>query len=149
MIWLLSAFGLWLAFNVAASYAPLALAKRISPGRLPASLLARNEARRVRFYVGNNTRSYAFTSWAPPYLVVVVFDSEFFSKAQPDMIRFVVAHELGHAAAGHHIKRWLAVVTLAALLPPVRRWLVRQEAAADAYAEQLTGMKKEFFPQLV
>lgn len=138
----------WIVFNIAASYAPLIVAERISPGRLPVELLARGEARYVRFYVGNNVSSYAFSSWAPPLWTVVVFDRAFFRKATPELVRFVVAHELGHAAAHHHIWRWFAVVTGLALFPAVRRMLARQEATADAYATFLTGFKKEHFSQL-
>ncbi len=138
----------WVAFNVAASYAPLILAERISPGRLPAELLKRREARRVRFYVGNNHSSYGFSAWAPPLWTVVVFDRGFFQRASPELVRFVVAHELGHAAAGHHVWRWFAVVSGAVLLPVTRRWLERQEHTADNYATLLTGFKKGFFDQL-
>ena len=138
----------WVAFNVAASYAPLIVAERISPGRLPAELLALGEARYVRFYVGNNKASYAFSAWAPPLWTVVVFDRSFFRKASPELVRFVVAHELGHAASHHHIWRWFAVVSGLALFPAVRRMLTRQEQTADAYATLLTGLKKEFFQQL-
>lgn len=138
----------WLAFNVAASYAPLIIAERISPGRLPAELLALGEAQYVRFYVGNNASSYAFSAWAPPLWTVVVFDRRFFQQATPELVRFVVAHELGHAAARHHVWRWFAVVSGLALFPAVRRMLARQEETADAYATFLTGFKKEFFEQL-
>lgn len=138
----------WVLFNVAASYAPLILAERISPGRLPAELLKRREARRVRFYVGNNHSSYGFSAWAPPFWTVVVFDRRFFQRASPELVRFVVAHELGHAAAGHHVWRWFAVVSGAVLLPFIRRELDRQEAIADIYATFLTGFKKEHFSQL-
>ena len=149
MIWFVFAlFSMWLLFNVCASYAPLLLADRISPGRLPAELLKRDEARRVRFYVGDNRISYAFSAWAPPLWTVVVFDRAFFQRASPELVRFVVAHELGHAAAGHHVSRWFAVVSGAALFPAVRRWLSRQEETADHYATLLTGFKKEHFSQL-
>lgn len=144
---LLVALLLWLAFNLAASYAPLMLAERISPGRLPAELLSYADKTRVRFYVGHNVRSYAFNVWAPPY-TAVVFDKQFFLNAGPDLIRFVIAHELGHATYRHHIKRWFSVVTGAALFPGVRRWLARQEGSADDYAERLTGYSKSMFPQL-
>lgn len=137
----------WLLFNFAAGYAPLMLAERISAGRLPVELLAYSNRMRVRFYVGNNARSYAFNVWAPPY-TAVVFDRAFFLTAPPDLLRFVLAHELGHAASRHHIYRWLAVVTGAALFPGVRRWMLRQETVADEYAERLTGLSKSMFPQL-
>lgn len=149
MIWFfVTLTAAWVVFNVAASYAPLIIAERISPGRLPAELLALGEARYVRFYVGNNASSYAFSAWAPPLWTVVVFDRSFFRKASPELVRFVVAHELGHAASHHHIWRWFAVVTGLALFPAVRRMLARQEQTADAYATFLTGFKKEFFEQL-
>ena len=147
MTWALILAALWVLANLAASYAPLALSERISPGRLPVELLARGEARRVRFYVGETVASYAFSAWAPPW-TVVIFNRRFFARATPELLRFVVAHELGHAAAGHHILRWVAVVSGAALLPAVRRALARQEDSADAYATRLTGFKKEFFEQL-
>ena len=147
MIWLtvIGFIVVWVAFNVAAAYAPLLLSERISPGRLPTELLARGEARRVRFYVGTCVSAYAFSSWAPPLWTVVVFDRRFFRQATPALLRFVVAHELGHAANGHHVLRWCAVVSGAALLPAVRRALARQEEQADAYATFLTGFKKEHF----
>lgn len=147
MIVALSMLLLWFAFNLAAGYAPLMLAERISPGRLPAELLSYADKTRVRFYVGHNVRSYAFNVWAPPY-TAVVFDRAFFLSAGPDLIRFVIAHELGHAAKRHHIKRWLSVVTGAVLFPGVRRWLAKQEWSADDYAERLTGLHKSMFPQL-
>ena len=135
---------LWAAFNFATPYAAAHLAQRISPGRLPAELLRRGEARRVRFYVGRCAQSYAFSAWAPPY-TVVIFDTQFFSRATPEMLRYVVAHELGHAARHHHVWRWLAAVTLTAYLPAVRRALLRQEVTADDYAEGLTGFRREHF----
>ena len=147
MIAVLVVLVLWVLFNLAAGYAPLMLAERISPGRLPAELLSYADKTRVRFYVGHNVRSYAFNVWAPPH-TAVVFDRTFFLNAGPDLIRFVIAHELGHAAARHHIKRWLAVVSGAALLPSVRAVLQRYERVADEYAERLTGLSKSMFPQL-
>lgn len=145
MSWLLLLPLAWLLFNLSASYAPLILAERISPGRLPAELLVRGEARWVRFYVGNNVASYAFSSWAPFFGTAVVFDRAFFRRATPELVRFVVAHELGHAACHHHRWRWFAVVSGVAILPAVRRALARQESVADAYATALTGFKPEHF----
>lgn len=135
---------LWLGFNLASPYAAAHLAQRISPGRLPAELLRRGEARRVRFYTGKCAQSYAFSAWAPPY-TVVIFDQMFFARATPEMLRYVVAHELGHAARHHHVWRWLAAVTLTAYLPVVRQALLRQEGTADDYAEGLTGFRREHF----
>lgn len=129
----------WVFFNLLAGYAPLMLAERISPGRLPAGCLRGNSSLRVRFYVGNNVRSYAFNVWAPPY-TAVIFDRKFFLHAPQDVIRFVIAHELGHARYNHHIKRWLAVVSGAILLPSVRRTLLRFEQDADVYAMKITGI---------
>ncbi len=147
MITVFALLVLWVLFNFLSSYAPLMLAERISPGRLPAELLSYADKTRVRFYVGDNVCSYAYNVWAPPH-TAVVFDREFWLQASPDMVRFVVAHELGHAAARHHIKRWLAVVSGAALLPSVRAMLQRHERMADQYAERLTGLPKSMFPQL-
>ena len=138
----------WVAFNLLASYAPLLLAERISPGRLPAELLARGEARTMGFYVGKNRMSYAFSCWVPPDRTIVVFDEAFFRRATPELLRFVIAHELGHAASNHHVWRWFAIVSGAAFFPFVRRRLARHEDEADAYATKLTGFKKEFFEQL-
>jgi Zn-dependent protease with chaperone function len=143
---LLVLFVLWVLFNLLAGYAPLMLAERISPGRLPADLLNEKNAR-VRFYVGENVRSYAFNVWAPPY-TAVVFDRRFFQNASPDLLRFVIAHELGHAKMKHHIQRWIAIVSGLALIPAVRQQFVRQEQDADLYAEMVTGMHKSSFPQL-
>jgi hypothetical protein len=138
-------FILWVLFNLLAGYAPLMLAERISPGRLPA--YAWWDDKRVRFYVGRNVRSYAFNVWAPPF-TAIVFDRDFFEHAGPDLFRFVVAHELGHARWKHHIRRWFSVVTGAALLPAVRRRWQQYERDADTYAEMVTGLPKSMFPQL-
>ena len=136
---------IWVVFNLLAGWAPLLLADRISPGRLP--VWAWGKGVSVRYYVGENVRSYAFNVWAPPF-TAVVFDREFFTHAGPDLFRFVVAHELGHARMHHHIHRWLAVVSGLALLPSIRKRLSQQEVLADEFAERLTGFPKSMFPQL-
>lgn len=138
----------WVLANLAAPYAALLLAERISPGRLPAELLRRGEARGVQFYVASTTMSYGYSCWAVGRGAVVVFNREFFRRATPELVRFVIAHELGHAAAHHHVWRFLVIVSGAVLLPPVRRLLLRHEVEADDYAEELTGFKREHFEQL-
>lgn len=142
---------LWLVFNWAAPFATLVGATRISPGRLPASLLTSAAARRVRFYVADLPRGkrigLGFSIWAPPFSVVV-FDRRFFAQASAPMIRFVVAHELAHFSLGHHRTRWLAVVTGMVLLPLVRRRLARTEDEADVEATRRTGLSKSLFPGL-
>lgn len=148
MLWVTMGVVLWLLANLAAPYAALLLAERISPGRLPAELLARGEARAVEFYLANTTMSYGYSCWLPGRGTMVIFNREFFRRATPSLVRFVVAHELGHAVSHHHYWRWAAVVTGAVLLPWVRRVMLRHEAEADAYAERLTGFKREFFDQL-
>lgn len=139
--------GLWLLLNLVAPYSMLARAERCSPGRLPAELLKRGEARSVYFYVGPTAMSYAVSLWAPGLGAVVVFNADFFRRAPPDLVRWVVAHELGHAAHNHHIIRWLFICTGAVLFPWVRRELERHEQAADIYARLLTGIDKEKFAQ--
>ena len=146
MTWpfLLALLTLWVLFNWAAPFATLLHAERISHGRLPAELLVWDDARRVKFYMSRLKRGYGFSIWAPPWSVVV-FDKAFFSHASAPLVRYVVAHELAHFSLGHHRKRWFAVVTGAALLPPVRRWLRRMEDEADAVAEHRTGYDRKQF----
>ena len=134
----------WLLFNWAAPLASLYKAERLGLGRLPADLLQWPPAKRIRFYLGDLRHSYGFSVWMWPY-TVVVFDRKFFSAASGDLIRFVVAHELGHARGKDHVQRWLAVVTGVALLPVMRRRFVKQELAADRYAIALTGFRRDQF----
>ena len=146
MIWL-SLLLLWVLFNWAAPLAVLARAERLGLGRLPADLLRRPEARRVRFYLGSLRRSYGFSVWLWPW-TVVVFDRRFFSGASGDLVRWVVAHELGHALRGDQVERWWAIVTGAVLLPAARRRLRWHETNADLYAIALTGLRRDMFEQL-
>lgn len=139
--------GLWLLFNLLAPYTVLLRAERISWGRLPAALLTSVRDRKVRFYMMSLSGGYGYSVWAPP-LNLVVFDRTFFARANPALIRYVVAHELAHFSLGHHRKRWLAVVTGLAFFPAVRRWLVRMEDEADRLAEKRTGLVRSSFPEL-
>lgn len=150
MIWLLLLLpALWLLFNLVAPYVPLIEAERVSPGRLPRELLARGEAKYISFYIGPTRFSYAYSAWAPGKGTVVIFNREFFRRAPPDLVKWVVGHELGHAAAGHHRWRWAAIVSGAVLIPWVRRRLEKHERSADTYALLLTGIKKERFAQFL
>ena len=137
----------WLVFNWAAPFAVLAQAERIGRGRLPGELLTWSRDQKVRFYTARLSGGYGFSVWAPPWSVVV-FDKDFFAQASPPLVRFVVAHELAHFSLGHHRARWLAVVSGAALVPAVQRWLVRMEGEADAWAEERTGLRRGSFSQL-
>lgn len=149
MWWVLSILALWLLFNWVSPFAALlsTQAKPISRGRLPAELLRWGKDKEVRFYVADLKRGYGFSVWAPPWSVVV-FDKRFFTNAYPNMIRYVVAHELAHFSLGHHRERWLMVITGLVILPSVRKRLHEMEAEADAEAERVTGFKRSFFPQL-
>lgn len=147
MIWLLLIIPLWLLFNWAAPFATLVNAEPLGLGRLPADLLKRPEARRIRFYLGTLRRSYGFSVWLWPW-TVVVFDRRFFAAASGDLVRFVVAHELGHALHRDHVQRWWAIVTGAVMLPVVRRRLVQHEHNADYYAMMLTDLRRDMFKGL-
>lgn len=141
------ALAVWLLFNWAVPFATLVRAERLGLGRLPADLLKMPEAQRMRFYLGTLRRSYGFSVWLWPW-TVVVFDRRFFAGASGDLVRFVVAHELGHAERGDHVARWWAVVTGVALLPAMRRRFVLHEVNADMYAIYRTGLRRDMFKQL-
>ena len=134
----------WLALNWLSPLATLAAADPLSGGRVPAELLERARALRARFYVANLTRGPGFSAWVWPRYIIVL-DRTFLSRLTPEHVRFVMAHELGHVALGHLRWRCLAMTSGAALLPLVRRRLEAHEAAADAYAELITGFKREHF----
>lgn len=110
-------------------------------GNLPGEILYRANANRVRYYRAKLDRGFAFTVWSWPYRIVVIND-DFLALSRPDIIRFVLAHELGHIVLGHSFARWISVVTGMALFPSVRRWLGRNEGDADEYAEQLSGVQR-------
>lgn len=145
--WLLAVLAVWVTFNWVAPFAVLVRAQPISRGRLPAELLAWDRDGAVRFYTASLIGGYGFSLWAPPWSVVV-FDRDFFSRASPPLVRFVIAHELAHFTLGHHRKRWLAVVSGLVLLPQVRYALRAMEGEADAVAERRTGSKRSDFSQL-
>lgn len=138
---------LWVGFNWSSPLALLGDAEELSLGRLPAELLARVRAHKVRFYLSALRRGPGFSAWVWPWSFVV-FDRQFFRHASPELVRYLIAHELAHFALRHPQRRWLVVVTGVVLLPPVRRWLARCEDEADAFAEKLTGFRREFFDQL-
>lgn len=146
MIWFLLIIPLWILFNWAAPLASLYKAERLGLGRLPADLLRLHPrvSRHIRFYLCDLRHSYGFSVWMWPY-TVVVFDRKFFSAASGDLVRFVVAHELGHTKGKDHVQRWWAIVTGVALLPAMRRRFVKQELAADRYAIALTGFRRDQF----
>lgn len=134
---------LWLLFNWVAPMATMVNTERISPGRLPRELFAADEARRVRFYLSAlHGRGWGFSVWAAPWSVVV-FDRAFFMTAPSDVVRYVIAHELGHHHLGHHWRRWWLVVFGVAFTPLGRRVLAGFEQAADLYAFRLTGLTPE------
>ncbi len=144
---LLSAAILWLSFNWVAPFAILVRSQPLSPGRLPHELFTSQAARAVKFYTAELQFGYGYSVWAPPWNMVL-FDHAFFQRAHPDLVRFVVAHELAHFTLGHHRKRWLLVVLGLALLPQVQRMFVRFEHEADAEAARRTGFPRSAFPQL-
>ena len=145
--WVLVLLCFWVLFNWVAPFAVLIDATRLGRGRIPAELLVWSQDRGVRFYTAQLSGGYGFSVWAPPFSVVV-FDMDFFARASPPLVRYVVAHELAHFSLGHHRKRWFAVVTGVVLLPWVRRRLVYMEHEADAEAEIRTGYNRSLFPQL-
>jgi len=147
MTWVISLLFLWLMLNLLAPYAVLARSQRISIGRLPAELLTLPVYRGVRFYMAELRGGYGFSVWAPP-LNLVVFDKGFFAHASPQLIRYVIAHELSHFSLGHHRWRWFAIVSGAVLLPPVRKWLRKMEEEADVEASRRTGLSRMLFPEL-
>ena len=142
------AVALWVAWNVAAPYATLRGAARISPGRLPRELFTGAAARRVRFYVAELRGGYGYSLWAPPAMNLVVFDRAFFDRAGMDLLRFVIAHELAHFARGHHRRRWLLVTCGLAATRWGRERLMRYEREADAEATQRTGFVRANFTAL-
>ena len=141
--------GLWLVFNLSAPYAVLLRAQPISWGRLPMELLTSETDRKVRFCMTKLTGGYGYSVWSPLGLNLVVFDKGFFAHARPDLIRFVIAHELGHFHQNHHKKRWVAIVTGLVLIPAVRRWLLRMEDDADVEATKRTQFTRNMFPELL
>lgn len=147
LTWVLVLFTFWVLFNWAAPFAVLTHAEQINRGRLPAELLEWNKDQKVRFYVAQLSGGYGFSIWAPPWSVVV-FDKDFFARASPPLVRFVIAHELAHFNLGHHRWRWLAAVSGLILLPAVRRWLRAMEDEADLAAYWRTGSKRSDFSQL-
>ena len=138
---------LWIVFNLVAPYVVLLRAERIGWGRLPAELLMSAQDKKVKFYITSLKGGYGFSVWAPG-MPLIVFDKGFFRGATPPLLRFVIAHEMGHFHQHHHIKRWMMVVTGLVLVPAVRRWLARMEDDADAEAARRTGFSRKLFPEL-
>ncbi len=130
----------WLIFNWLAPLSLLSYCQRISIGRIPKNILDAADAHHVRFYVGKLERSAAFSTWLG-WRHAVVLDRDFMHSAPSDVVRFVLAHELGHCVLGHLRLRWLLTVTALAMLPSMRRYLDQKEGDADAYAEALTGVQ--------
>ena len=147
MIWLIGLIVLWVMLNLFAPYAVLFKSQRISPGRLPVELMTLPVYHKVRFYIAELRGGYGFSVWAPP-LNVVVFDKEFFARASPQLIRYVIAHELAHFNLGHHRWKWVSIVSGAVLFPIVRAWLRRMEDEADEEAARRTGLDRRLFPEL-
>ena len=135
---------IWLAFNWLAPLATLSTAEPMSLGRIPEQFVPLAAKLRARFYVSRLYRGPGFSAWVWPQHIIVL-DRGFLSGLTPEHVRFVLGHELGHVALGHLRTRWLLVVTGLIALPPARRRLVAHEHEADAYAERLTGFKREFF----
>jgi Zn-dependent protease with chaperone function len=132
---------LWVLFNFVAPFAVLKDAKRMTVANLPGEILYRANASKVRYYRAKLYGGAAFTVWSWPYKYIVMSD-DFLKMAHPTAIRFVLAHELGHVVLGHTFKKWLAIVLLIGLIPPVHRWIMRDEDRADEYAEQLSGVPR-------
>ena len=148
LFWLLGIlFIVWLVFNILAPYAVLTKSTPISIGRLPAELLMDVDHKKVKFYTSNLAAGYGYSVWAPP-LNLIIFDKAFFSRASPALIRYVVAHELGHFTLGHHKKRWFCIVTGAVLFKGIRDWLLEMEEEADVIAVRRTGYHRKSFPEL-
>lgn len=138
---LASIFIIWLIFNF---LAPLSLIRTATPmgiGRIPADILYRANAHKVRYYVDDlralNANGFAFSTWLV-FRHAVVLDRNFLLHAPPEVIRFVLAHELGHCALGHLRQRYFLTVTGLILFPAIRRWLATKEHEADAWAEKLS-----------
>ncbi len=149
MIWFVLIFVLvWILGNIVAPYAVLLRAEPISWGRLPAELLTAQRDKKVKFYMTSLRGSYGYSVFSPMGLHLVVFDKNFFAKASPACIRFVIGHEMAHFRNNHHIKRWLVVVTGLILFPFVKRWLARMEDEADVEASRRTGLSRSSFPEL-
>lgn len=137
----LAAFAAWLVFNWLAPLSLTFFGLPLSTGRLPGEILYMANAHRVRYYTAKLRGGYAFSTWLG-FSHAVFLSEDFMRSAPPAVVRFVLAHELGHCALGHLRWRWLCVVSGAILLPAVRRWLRRQEEDADAWAEALSGVPR-------
>lgn len=135
------AYLLWVAFNWLAPLAVVRLFTPLSIAQLPGEILARANGIGVDYYKARLAQGLAFTVWSWPRKIVVI-NEDFLLYGKPSVIRFVLAHELGHIALGHTFKRWLAIVTFVYCLPFVRKWLKDHEYGADEYAEQLTGVSR-------
>ena len=139
--WALGVCAAWLVFNWLAPLAILLYCKPLGLGRIPGEILYRANAHRVSYYTARLDGGYAFSVWMG-WRHAVVLDEAFMRHAPPVVIRFVLAHELGHCALGHLRWRWACAVTGAILLPWVRRWLAHAEGEADAWAESLSGISR-------
>lgn len=148
MWWLLFGFLVfWILFNWLAPLEVLSRADKISPGRLPGELLVSNEARKVKFYLAELHLGYGYSVWSPP-MNMIVFDRAFFNRASPQLVRFVIAHELAHFSLNHHRKRWLLVVFALGWLPWTSKLFQRFEDEADAEASRRTGLTRKMFTEL-
>lgn len=150
LFWVMFLFFLfvWVLLNILAPYAVIARSTPISIGRLPSELLTGVDHRQVKFYTANLIGGYGYSVWAPP-LNLVIFDKVFFAKANPALIRYVIAHELAHFDFGHHRKRWFCIVTGIVVFKWVRVWLREMEEEADVEAARRTGFHRSLFPELV
>lgn len=137
--WILGLLAAWLLFNWLAPFSLLLNAERLSVGRIPRDILDKADAYHVQYYTANLLRRGAITTWLG-WKYAVIIDKTYMRNAAPAQFRYVMAHELGHCALGHTRSRWLATVTGACLIPPIKAFLQCKEDEADAFAEQLSGL---------
>lgn len=134
-------FLLWVLFNWLAPLVIKFTATRMHIGNVPPELLVKASMNKVQFYRAKLVQGYAFTVWCWPIRIVVI-DEDFLKRAPADMVRFVLAHELGHILLGHTFRRWFSVVTGLWLFKGVRDYLAKQEESADKFAEELVGIPR-------
>jgi hypothetical protein len=132
---------LWIVFNWLAPLSVIALACRMSTASLPGEIIFTARQHKVRYYKTRLNGGYAFTVWCWPYKLVFI-DEGFLHGAAPHLIRWVLAHELGHIVYGHTWRRWLYTVTGLILFKRYRWKLLHCEKEADKFADGLTGVPK-------
>ena len=138
------ALALWVVFNLLAPWTLLIKAEPLSPVRLPLDLAREAQRIRARLYSTRLARPGALSVLAWPWRLVLL-DRDSLARMPAWALRFLVAHELGHCAAGHLAVRWWLAVSGLALLPVARWWVNEMERSADRYAERMTGLAAESF----